>query len=586
MTQTPVDSTTVATEPPEPPPPPEPPAEQPAAEEPAAGEPAAEAPAAPSEPDSDRFTFIVGLGFWVVIGALIAMANDSSREFLARWWWAIVGGAALAGAAAFMPSGRRWLLGRSANTRAAFIIFGAVPLLLLLIGSVAVLPVRYQVTALRVVFLLVVCLLPATMWYLFIATRKASILNEFLANLDRLGLLRSSGTSAGPPDETLPPDTSRSRRISSYLQRFEAIYGDLPDTIHEDVLNNRFRKYSRAEMAGSTALSTTTVPVMFSTVLVALGWLITLPPGEVPPTGATSDSWIRALQPNASPVTLAFLGAYFFSFQMLFRRYVLKDLRGSAYVAAAMRIILAVIGIWVLMAAQAGLDIFTTDQLLVAGFVIGVFPLVVWQIVQAVFKRMSRIAVRSMVSELPIGELDGLTVWHEARLEEEDIENIPNMATADLVELLLNTRVPPERIIDWTDQAILYTQLGPRGSREPQSPRQRLRRHGIRTATALLWAAEEADRRGRRAAFDAILKDGDGTSVMPALEATLVTNSNLALVQRWRGLSRPTSVGVDAGVELGQAGAGATPAGGDDLAGDADGGLLGRAGAEVEPDRG
>jgi hypothetical protein len=49
-----------------------------------------------------------------------------------------------------------------------------------------------------------------------------------------------------------------------------------------------------------------------------------------------------------------------------------------------------------------------------------------------------------MMSRLPLSDLDGLTVWHEARLEEEDIENIPNMANADLVELLLNTRLSPE----------------------------------------------------------------------------------------------------------------------------------------------
>jgi hypothetical protein len=56
-----------------------------------------------------------------------------------------------------------------------------------------------------------------------------------------------------------------------------------------------------------------------------------------------------------------------------------------------------------------------------------------------------------MMSQLPVSDLDGLTVWHEARLEEEeDIENIPNMANADLVELLLNTRLPSERIIDCT----------------------------------------------------------------------------------------------------------------------------------------
>ena len=127
---------------------------------------------------------------------------------------------------------------------------------------------------------------------------------------------------------------------------------------------------------------------------------------------------------------------------MLFRRYVLKDLGGSAYVAVSIRIILAVIGIWTLMAVGG----FDEKYLLTAGFVFGVFPLVIWQIVELLFKKVAGLVVPSMISQLPVSDLDGLTVWHEARLEEEDIENIPNMATADLVELLLNTRLPPERI--------------------------------------------------------------------------------------------------------------------------------------------
>ena len=40
---------------------------------------------------------------------------------------------------------------------------------------------------------------------------------------------------------------------------------------------------------------------------------------------------------------LGFLGAYFFSFQMLFRRFVRRDLSSNAYVAASMRIIMAVL---------------------------------------------------------------------------------------------------------------------------------------------------------------------------------------------------------------------------------------------------
>ncbi len=112
------------------------------------------------------------------------------------------------------------------------------------------------------------------------------------------------------------------------------------------------------------------------------------------------------------------------------------------------------------------------STLLLIGFVIGVFPRIAWQFVQGAFKalmRMLRLSDKilpSMESELPVSDLDGLTVWHEARLEEEDIENIPNMATTEIVDLMLRTRFPPDRIIDWVDQAILLTHLGPIGRRE------------------------------------------------------------------------------------------------------------------------
>jgi len=276
--------------------------------------------------------------------------------------------------------------------------------------------------------------------------------------------------------------------------------------------------------------------VMLSTVLIALGWLITLPPGEVGNT--ESSTWLEALKLNGSPVTFAFLGAYFFSLQLLFRRYVLKDLGGSAYVAVSIRIILAVIGIWVV----AAISHFQDYQLLVAGFVFGVFPRVIWQIVSSVFKKIAGVVVPSMVSQLPVSDLDGLTVWHEARLEEEDIENIPNMATADLVELLLNTRFPPERIIDWTDQAILYTQLGPQEPKKGQpNVREKLRIHGIRTATSLLRVAAEQ----KPDAFNRIMSEGD-QSLMQNLKASLATNSNLELIQRWRAISGMTPAGSTA----------------------------------------
>ena len=161
--------------------------------------------------------------------------------------------------------------------------------------------------------------------------------------------------------------------------------------------------------------------------------VLTLPPVNDMPAD-DRPVWLLGLRPNATPVTFAFLGAYFFSIQMLFRRYVRSDLRGSAYVVVVMRFVLALIGIWVLEGiVDAASWHPTQSHMLVLGFAVGVFPVVVWQIIRSMMIKIFKYALPSLESQLALDGLDGLTVWHEARLEEEDIENVPNMATADVV---------------------------------------------------------------------------------------------------------------------------------------------------------
>ena len=101
--------------------------------------------------------------------------------------------------------------------------------------------------------------------------------------------------------------------------------------------------------------------------------------------------------------------------------------------------------------------------------------------------------VPSLRSGQPVTDLDGLTVWHETRLEEEDIENVPNMATVDMAGMLVSTPYSAERVIDWVDQAILLTQLGPADARgvggRSDPVMAMLRCRGIRSASALIAAA-------------------------------------------------------------------------------------------------
>jgi hypothetical protein len=485
-----------------------------------------------SSPNGDDDSSISGIWvllFWTGIGAFIALSNQTSRIFIFRWWWAILLPTAVVGTVLAIPPIRKRLEHQKASFRAGLFIFGVIPLLLALIGSVTVLPQRYQLIALRSVILVTVCLLPAVMWFLFIAARKASLLNGFLANLYRLGLL-----SPAPRSSSASPaaDPSHDQRLMSYLQKFESVYGRLSPSVRDSVLKKGISPYKASDVTSLIGQSTT-VPVMLSTILIALGWLVTLPPAQVPHTITDASSWAHAIEPTATPVTLAFLGAYFFSLQMLFRRYVRNDLGGSAYVAVSMRIVLAVIGTWVVMVASLQLGLATEGQLLVIGFVIGVFPQVAWQIIQTAFRKTtSFVRLKSMESDLPLSDLDGLTVWHESRLEEEDIENIPNMATTDLVELFINTRFPPERIIDWVDQAILYTQLGA----ENKGFRDVLRLQGIRTATSFLEVSAAIKKQQEQSAADDTTS-ANAMEFASSLAAALSTNSNLALVQRWRTMS-------------------------------------------------
>ena len=501
--------------------------------------------------------------FYMAVGLGLLAINLKARAFIEQRWKWIGLVAVLTVAVSALLATRQWFKHATAQRRIGLIIFVVIPAVVLAVIVVILLPVAFRAAALRMIFLLCVCLLPAVMYYLFIATKKYSILNEFIINLDRLGLLEASGPT---PSESGGPsgaetEAERKNRILTYLQKFEAVYGAFPTDLGglvlqptdlSRVLYDRRLNKSDGSTFATIFTAETTVPVILATVLFALGWLITLPPwqGTVPHQDAALPAlnWLGTFIPEQTPVHFAFIGAYFFSLQMLFRRYVRRDLRASAYVAVSLRVILAVIGTWVAVAAMSAMfkrfntspiSAEATNQLLVLGFIIGVFPRVAWQIVGAAAKFIggSLLRVPSLQTELPISDLDGLTVWHESRLEEEDIENVPNMATAELVDMFLNTRFPPDRIIDWVDQAILYTHLGriTTNGRDPR--RDALRAQGIRTASALVEAYNQSDTHGDRAEFEKLLKDEHSPRIpMRSLVDALQTNPNLRLIQTWRGL--------------------------------------------------
>jgi hypothetical protein len=372
-------------------------------------------------------------------------------------------------------------------------------------------------------------------------------LNDYFLNLARLGLLRRQPQTDG--------DRAACRvRVLNYLQKFEALYGPLPPELENSLAQSDdplavliTPAWRRSFSSGIVKIFTaeTAIPVVLATVLTAVGWLLALPPSGVDAWVSTASGslWTNVFIIQETPVIYAFLGAYFFSLQMLFRRYVREDLRKSAYLAVALRIVLAVIGTWAAVTAITSIRSVdpNSKSLLVIGFVIGVFPRIAWQFIQGATKALMRKlsmsgVLPSMESRLPLSDLDGLTVWHEARLEEEDIENVPNMASAEIVDLMISTRFPPDRIIDWVDQAILFTYLGPdkTGEKSEASPRRELlRQQGIRTATALIHAFDSSRERDDKDEVEKILSSASDSHVKTLLDA-IATDSNVSLVCAWR----------------------------------------------------
>jgi hypothetical protein len=501
---------------------------------------------------------IVAVCFYLAVAVFIYWISQTVQKFVwdHKWPLGIISVAFIIIVIALWV--RHDILGASARRKIGWVIFCVIPFSLALLGAISLLRAPHQVILLRSVFLAIVSLLPAMLYYLFIVSRKPSLLYEYWANLHRLGLLEAQRLGFGPNAGAHESELDRRLRVASYIQKFEAVYGSVSEPLRNALLSPNGRGGSSSippspddsegpspaqRPAVTVFTSETAIPVVLATLLIGLGWFLTLAPWEMVRISDEDTSLLShlrlVLQPKGIIVCFAFLGSYFFSLQMLFRRYVRKDLRATAYIAVSLRIILAVLGTWAVVQAANVLKIPNLSQdggeyqgLLVVGFVIGAFPPVAWQVIQSAFRKVTgaKYFVPSLSSEMPVSELDGLTVWHEARLEEEDIENIPNMATADIVELMLNTRTPPERIVDWVDQAILYTQLGPE-----KKSRQRLREHGIRTASDLVVAYAKSQKRGSAdlEAFEKIVPS-DGRARIRAMVDTLSNYPNLQIVQKWR----------------------------------------------------
>jgi hypothetical protein len=206
-------------------------------------------------------------------------------------------------------------------------------------------------------------------------------------------------------------------------------------------------------------------PVMLTTFTLTIGWvLFFFSEGpkylyEVMRTG--NISYIFSNIGSSHPVVFGFLGAFFWSLGTLFNRYVRGDLKATVFIHITIRIWSVIILTLVISAVWPGYHQFwipnigkssAPQELLAASFLFGIFPDTGLDLLK---KGIKGIVNLKGTDEIALNEIQGLSLWDQGRLEEEGIQNTQNLATADVVGLIVNTRLSVMSVLNWVDQALL-----------------------------------------------------------------------------------------------------------------------------------
>ncbi len=222
--------------------------------------------------------------------------------------------------------------------------------------------------------------------------------------------------------------------------------------------------------------------LFISTTLLVTGWLIVMGTLDGPAIGA--KSLVEFFVPQRNVFTFAVLGSYFFTLNMVFRRYVRADLTPKTYAHITVRLLVTIVLVWVvsdLPQFREG-SIFESGMFALA-FIIGVIPETGLTLIQDYVRKLINIGAKDD-DVLSLNQLEGIHLYDRARLLEEGIENIENLAHHNMIELIARTRIPTPRLVDMFDQAILYLHLGLH-QEENRQFFALLKSYGIRTATDL-----------------------------------------------------------------------------------------------------
>lgn len=194
--------------------------------------------------------------------------------------------------------------------------------------------------ALQLVLLILVSLIPALMYFQFDREKLTTLVDRWLHAIFRLD----------------PSLTNVSDVDAKYGRRVEEFYGASLG-LGVSPLRKRARDKS---------------PMIVATLLIAIGWILVLLNQQNlndQQDAGTQHRLQELFQPAPTPMTLAFLGAYFLAVQLTLRGYVRGDLKPKTYNVIIVRILMALILAWALQVLWG-----TNGFTLGASFLAGILP--------------------------------------------------------------------------------------------------------------------------------------------------------------------------------------------------------------------
>jgi hypothetical protein len=372
-------------------------------------------------------------------------------------------------------------------------------LMIVAVGGAVILPVFYldrvdRTLILKLGAIALLAMIPGLLYLQFIAVKGRTLRQEFILNLHRLQIDSYENLPTPPTDSMFFQGSNPTAPGENlYLQKFDALYGGPAEHLKSED-EKPPEKVGQTEGVADGASDSYTfaaanrLPVVLATLVLAIGWSVVLQPEPILARSLGNLGSVtlsgRPLLP-IEPLRFAFAGSYFFILQMVIRRYFQDDLKPSAYVAALQRVIVVTL----LITAVHQVWPWSASQENAFAFLAGVFPDSALKALMELLATPIRPFVQGLQKPFPLSDLDGMNMWYESRLVEEGIEDMQSLATANLVDVILRTRVPVNRLVDWIDQSILFLHVSGTAhhvqGQEQQSDRDILRQLGIRTATDL-----------------------------------------------------------------------------------------------------